>query len=91
MPEYGTCKGCGARIIWATTEDGKRIPIDPKPAIYELFWGEEHPITHANVTAYRKPSADLDGLSPDGFGVSHFATCPDANEFSRTRKTTKEH
>jgi len=24
------CKSCGAEVIWATTEDGKKIPLDAK-------------------------------------------------------------
>jgi hypothetical protein len=25
------CRSCKAPITWATTENGKRIPVDPKP------------------------------------------------------------
>ncbi len=26
--EQGTCKQCGARLLWVDTQNGKRIPLD---------------------------------------------------------------
>lgn len=33
-PEYGPtrCRGCGADIVWALTEAGRRMPVDLEPA-----------------------------------------------------------
>jgi len=31
-----TCRGCGARIVWGLKDDGKRIPLDPKPPAVAL-------------------------------------------------------
>jgi len=28
------CAHCGKQIVWATTSEGKRIPLDPVPAVY---------------------------------------------------------
>lgn len=82
MAEYSICKGCGARIVWAVTEDGKKIPVDPKPPVYKLFWAHPHPITKAPVAAWRVAAVDLQGSDPEGYGVNHFATCPKAIQFS---------
>jgi len=71
------CKGCKKDIIWAETSDsGKKIPLDPRPAVY---WVEEvvDDITEDKwVCATRQPGAY----------VTHFATCPNANEFSGGKK-----
>lgn len=29
------CK-CGRKIVWATTTDGKKIPLDPVAPVYEI-------------------------------------------------------
>jgi len=76
----GTCRGpnCGKTIFWVRTGYGA-TPVD------------------CDVEGGRRPSetddpAQIDMLSPtgtadvhDGQGVSHFATCPDADVFSRKR------
>lgn len=64
------CKGCGKPIIWGVTDDGKRIPLDPKPPVYQLLGGDGGRTFRAT----------------GGFFVSHFATCPKANDFSSNRK-----
>ncbi len=60
------CKGCDKPIVWGVTEEGKRIPLDPKPAVYDV---EE---VEGEVQATRDRTAM----------VTHFATCPKANDFS---------
>lgn len=30
-PEVNTCRDCGGRVLWARTEAGKRIRLDPEP------------------------------------------------------------
>lgn len=68
------CKGCHKPIVFAALSDGKMIPLDPRPPIYAaLLWedDQETPKTvERHFTAY----------------VSHFATCPNASEFSAGRK-----
>ena len=66
------CRGCGKKIIWGETEDGKKIPLDPRPPVYEVLRtasGEKTPIIR-RTDCY----------------VSHFATCPKASEFSGSKK-----
>lgn len=29
--DTGTCKSCGAPILWVVMGSGKRMPLDPKP------------------------------------------------------------
>lgn len=67
------CKGCGREIIWAKSkESGAKIPLDPRPPVY----------------VYAKtPEGGMEcwyPLAPSA--VSHFATCPNANEFSGSKR-----
>ena len=65
-----TCKGCGKEILWVVTVRGK-MPLDPRPPVYEI--GEE---VNGVLPASRIPRCY----------VSHFATCPKANDFSASKK-----
>lgn len=64
--KQATCRGCGRPIIWGVTGDGKKIPLDPKPAVYGVVEDE------GNALATRM----------EGAMVTHFATCPKASDFS---------
>jgi hypothetical protein len=87
MPE-STCRGCGKRIIWGLTRDGKKVPLDPAPPVYFLETG-------MNPMAFRNAEVMVRTATPDGgeyrensgrMMVSHFVTCPKANEFSAAKK-----
>lgn len=62
------CAGpkCGREIVWGVDGDGQRIPLDPRPPVYDVDETVEPP------RAVRR----------QGAMVSHFATCPDAGQFS---------
>lgn len=70
------CKGCGKPIVYAKNfETGHTIPLDPNPPVYYVEYsdGDEH---DAPVIATRAKE----------YMVSHFATCPKANDFSGKNK-----
>lgn len=67
--ETSKCRGCGADIIWAVTESGKRMPIDPKSEKRLVLMGRD---------GNRGPLA----MARDTY-MSHFATCPNAADFRR--------
>ncbi len=67
---FSVCKGCNNNIVWGITEDGTRIPLDPRAAVYDV---EE---VEGVVQATRDRTAM----------VTHFATCPKASDFGRGRK-----
>ena len=82
-----TCKSCGAPVEWAKTEAGRWMPIDPEPvpggnlAIDRSSWP---PV--ATVMGPGEGAAQLALGAEDGEGellahVSHFATCPDRDEW----------
>lgn len=60
------CRSCHAEIIWAKTESGKAMPLDAKPEKrFILFPG---------------PDGNEDEAVAVDTYVSHFATCPNANQ-----------
>jgi hypothetical protein len=70
------CRGCGKPIVWALKEDGGKIPLDPRPGVYRV--AVDHAFGDGELRAVLKP----DCL------VTHFATCPKANWFSGSGKSS---
>ncbi len=74
-PSPGKCRSCSADILWATTEAGKTIPLDVKPAP-GLFSVDErgvarsakvyvsHFATCPNAQKHRKPAAATASPAP---------------------------
>ena len=63
--------GCGREIDWGIDPDGKRIPLTRGAPIYVV----EHFDKESGAYAVRK-------VEPGSYRVSHFATCPNASNFS---------
>lgn len=76
------CGSCGAPIVWTITDAGERMPCDA------------HPVAGGNVRIIAAPDGSparskvvgntIDLFDPDDDGtryVSHFATCPQADEW----------
>ena len=68
------CRGCGKSIVFGITSEGRKIPLDPIPPVYDVDVEED-----GTVTATRNPSAM----------ISHFAMCKNANEFSSSAKQSE--
>lgn len=81
-----TCRSCGASILWVRWRaSGKRMPIDVVP----------DPIRGTVAVTHRKAANELEccklsELPPEerttvrNMYVSHFASCPNANEHRKT-------
>lgn len=68
------CKGCNAPIAFVKDRVGKTHPLDVRTPIYEV-------------------KRDLAGnevceIVTEGFYVSHFKTCPQANRFSASGRSS---
>lgn len=80
------CRSCGAPIRWAVTATGKRIPLDPEPVdggnvlLHEPIDGGE---SIATVVG-KAPAPSLFGDDAPRY-VSHFATCPNADQHRHPR------
>lgn len=84
-----TCRDsdCGARIIWAITSKGKRMPVDadPAPDGTVLLAGDDPDAPVATVVS---PAAPPSGGWPGPLRHSHFTTCPGADRW-RSRKAAR--
>lgn len=72
-----TCSKCGKEIFWVVSDTGARVPLDPKAKIFRVeAVADGDPI----ASPVRNP---MDGLTTgNAYMVTHFATCPNAAEFS---------
>lgn len=70
------CKGCGKPVVFAMDTEGKIQCLDPAPPVY----GHISTATNGDPLVRRIL----------GGAVSHFATCPSANLFSKASKKKNE-
>ena len=68
------CKACQAEMIWAETDKGRRIPLDATPEKRFLL-GDE----------VEGSWGDTRIATMVDVYTSHFATCPNANQFRKKR------
>ena len=66
--------GCGKLIVMVKTTEGKIVPIDESAPVYR--------------PAILDPAGRWERI-PDA-GVNHFTTCPNANDYTRTKKSRGE-
>lgn len=77
------CKSCGAEIKWILTHSGKKMPVDKRPVPYRTDPSGSLLLVTMNGVVERG-TLDLD--SGQAGYVSHFATCPNANEHRKRGK-----
>ncbi len=74
------CRGCGRPIVWAETSAGKNVPLDPRAVVYSV-------VMERGKRIAVKPTP---GVFGEEFMVSHFNTCPKANDFSGSKRPSTE-
>lgn len=79
----GACRYCGKPIAWVKTVAGKSMPVDPKPVPFVPDGGKDYFVCDNGRVV--RGIADKNG-SEKGH-ISHFATCPYADQ---ARKGTKD-
>lgn len=81
--ERRACGSCDAPIIWASTVKGRPMPVDAEPD------PDGNILLHARPG--RGPLAEVVPAGQDGLiageqlRLSHFATCPNADQHRRPR------
>lgn len=76
----GTCRGCQGPMLWALTDKGKGIPLDPDSVPDGNLVAAGEPAADGRmVVRYIRKGEEL----PEGTlrFKSHFATCPNAEQF----------
>lgn len=78
------CTSCNAKIIWADTVKGRRIPLDAQPVddgnmTLDYSRGHDYPPLARVVSAQAPPRTMI-------LYKSHFATCPNAAAHRRGGK-----
>ena len=69
-PVQRRCRGCNKTLLFAKTSEGKIIPLDLSAPVYKLETDMTGVMVAVRVDAY----------------VTHFASCPKADEFSKGKK-----
>jgi hypothetical protein len=90
MPEV--CASCKAPVIWAMTENGKRMPVDAEPVESGTILLSHRRLGQPPVAIYQR-SMDIEELrvqherspqeGPLRLFTSHFAHCPNADKHRR--------
>lgn len=82
MAEHAFCGSCARPIVWAATPAGKLIPLDADP------------VADGNIAAHRDESGNLWArvlrkdeapAENERRGLSHFTSCPNADQHRRRR------
>ena len=84
-----TCRACGRRILFIKTMKGKTMPVDAEPVSFV-------PDVAGNNRYVLEGGLVVNGVIPmpgytdvhEGY-VSHFATCPKADQFRKKRKSNR--
>lgn len=75
----GTCRYCGREVLWAKTDNGQNIPLDPRPKSWEeggRFLFRDGEGEQAVVSWAPKLRDDVPG--PDEYGLRcHMESCPE--------------
>lgn len=72
------CRSCGREIVWAETNHGKKVPLDAKGLVFSVL-----PAPHGLTAVLAEPRVMGERLM-----ISHFATCPQANQWSGQHRET---
>lgn len=77
-----TCRSCGAEIVWAFSEHGRKLPLDAEPYSGPLPGGlfVLLPFPDREPTAIAVPPG---AYEDESLYRSHFSTCPDAERWRR--------
>lgn len=78
MNANGTCRSCGAAIVWTVTDAGKRMPVDVIPREWptgRIVLRVLGSVVQSSVARERPEEGNC--------YVSHYATCPQAANWRR--------
>lgn len=68
------CKSCERSVLFAKDTEGKTQILDPSAPVFEI-WGDDNKAQGSKLVKRDRHAY-----------VTHFATCPDATEFSKSHR-----
>lgn len=80
----GTCRGCGAAIVWIQTPGRKSMPCDATPIYYiqRPRTGSKKVVTPNGEVISCEYTEELDKATGVGY-VPHWGSCPSAGKYKR--------
>lgn len=83
------CRSCHAPILWARTERERRIPLDPAPYTGPAAGGLFVLRDQASAEGPLAVAVTAAAYDDEPRYVSHFSTCPHADEHRRARGSAR--
>ncbi len=81
MADMGTCRRCRKPIVFVRMKSGKTMPCDPEYRSFVKGGKDRIVLPEGKVVS---GTITDNAVENDGWGyVSHFATCPYADQFRR--------
>ncbi len=80
-----TCRTCGAPITWATSPNGRALPLTKVRTLYELDKLDEGATGTRDLRARKVALPESLFIQTDRY-VSHFETCPQAADWSGKKR-----
>jgi hypothetical protein len=81
MAENDACQRCGAPMTWAVTPTGSKLPLDPEPR------SDGNVIYEGGLARFI--SGEMRRTYTGDRYVSHFATCPNADQFRHYKRKSE--
>ena len=86
-----TCKSCGAYVVWAVTEKGKKMPVDYKPTLDGNIILIHKEVCEPPIARYERKEEKAERMKLDSKAnlaacvafTSHFASCPHAKSWRK--------
>ena len=88
------CRGCGKEIAFIKTKAGKSMPVDPEAVYFIrdcgcLFVMPDGSTERGRLADFEEKAAiGIPGGAEIGY-ISHFATCPAADQFRKKNKSER--
>lgn len=76
------CKSCGAEIKFIKMKSGRWNPVNPQKRYIKKDGGNEVLVTDSGELIQGTFATLEDGANGEGY-TSHFATCPNAEQFRK--------
>lgn len=83
------CRACGAEIMFIRTMNGKTTPVDAEVVYFKVKEDGPEFYVLGNGTTKRGNRCSKYEADASGY-ISHFATCPNAEEFKRHGKKARK-